>query len=120
MHIIILSLLFLGITLANSAPLHAAELPIQLSASKSDASATFALTISGPTGTYSILASQDLRQWSPIAAANNTTGSVTFIDAQSQTPAAFYKAALIGAHAICNPQNGQIVEHRCTESPLHT
>jgi formylglycine-generating enzyme required for sulfatase activity len=51
------------------------------------------LTLNGPLGTFSILTSENLTDWTPLRAVTNASNPVTFIDPHPASPTArFYKA----------------------------
>ena len=91
-HMIRKLFLLLGACIATFAH---AEMAIQLSTPVRTGEGV-QLSISGPTGTYSLLASEDLTNWSAIAALTNASATATtIVDAPSALPEKrFYKAAL--------------------------
>src|SRR5436190_4548447 len=53
------------------------------------------LTLNGPAGTFSILTSENLQDWTALRAVTKTSDFVTFSDLRSPSPTTrFYKAAL--------------------------
>jgi formylglycine-generating enzyme required for sulfatase activity len=65
---------------------------VELSAPTFNAGAV-ELTLNGPAGTFSILTSENLQDWTPLRAVTKSSDFVTFSDLRSQSPTArFYRA----------------------------
>jgi formylglycine-generating enzyme required for sulfatase activity len=89
---ILIGLMFGAASIAVSI---ADTMPVKISPPRSEDSGEITLTISGPSGVYSLLISQDLANWSATATAKITAGLVSVTN--SPPPGAnelFYKAAL--------------------------